>query len=475
MFPGKITDEQNLFTGDIKDNSLKLVERKQYSDLSPVIIFSTSENGNIILLEGKAMNQVNIDKDVFTGRNIFSIKPSENEFLSCLKDILLKEEKTSSRIEVNGYCFEVHCTYQTNPYGDVTGIIGMARDISGDIILKEAQNIQENYFSQLFENSPEAIVILDTEDRVVNINKSFENLFQFQLGEIKGNYINGLIVPDDLTSSASELSYKVRAGETVKTETVRKSRDGSSFQVSVTAYPITVGKKQMGIYGIYNDITKRKRNEDQVKKSLVEKEILLKEIHHRVKNNLQIIGSLLNFQTKFIKDKDSLEKFKISQNRIKSIALIHEKLYQTKNVSRIEFESYVKSLAAHIFSVFGADTGNISYKINANNVFLSVDNAIPCGLIINELITNALKHAFPDNRQGLITIDLEYKNTNYFLTVSDNGVGISKDVDIDNSNTLGMQLIKTLLIQLNAEMVLNNENGTSFSIVFSNIDYKERI
>ena len=475
MFPGKITNEQNLFTGEFKDNSLKLVDGKQYSDLSPVIIFSTSENGNIILLEGKAMSQVNIDKDVFTGRNIFSIQPTENEFLSHLKDILLKEERTSSRIDVNGYCFEVYSTYQTNTYGDVTGIIGMARDISGDIILKEAQNIQENYFSQLFENSPEAIVILDTEDRVINMNKSFEKLFQFDLNEIKGNYINSLIVPDDLTSAASELSYKVRSGETVRTETVRKSRDGSSLQVSVTAYPITVGKKQTGIYGIYNDITKRKRNEDQVKKSLVEKEILLKEIHHRVKNNLQIIGSLLNFQTKFIKDKDALEKFKISQNRIKSIALIHEKLYQTKNVSRIEFENYVKSLASHIFSVFGADTGNISYKINANNVFLSVDNAIPCGLIINELITNSLKHAFPDNRKGLVTIDMEYKNTNYFLTVSDNGVGISKDVDTGNSNTLGMQLIKTLLVQLNAEMVLNNENGTSFSIVFSNIDYKERI
>jgi len=117
----------------------------------------------------------------------------------------------------------------------------------------------------------------------------------------------------------------------------------------------------------------------------------------------------------------------------------------------------------------------VSFKINANNTFLSVDNAIPCGLIINELVTNSLKYAFPDEKKGEVSIELEYKNTNYYLTISDNGAGISEDIDIEKTDTLGMQLVKTLLIQLNAEMVMDRSNGTKYTIVFSNMNYRERI
>ena len=474
MFPGKITGMQKTFSPGIKEAPLKLVECKEYAELSPVVIFSTDAAGTIQMIEGRGLGQLDINKNVLAGRNIFSILPSDNEFLSRLKEIIFKE-KENSIIEFNSYYFEVFCTYTKNSNGDVTGILGMAKDVSCESAVKDSQKVQKNYFAQLFENSPEAILIIDNDDRIINANKSFEKLFQFPLNEIKGQYVNDLIVPNELKGAASELSYNARLGETINIETVRKGADGGNIDVSIMSYPVKSGKHQVGIYAIYNDITKRKRTEEQIKKSLIEKEILLKEIHHRVKNNLQIIGSLLNFQTKYIKDKDALEKFKVSQNRIKSIALIHEKLYQTKNVSRIEFTSYVKSLVTHLFTVFGTDANQVSFKINANNTFLSVDNAIPCGLIINELVTNSLKYGFPDGKTGEVCIDLEYKNTNYFLTISDNGAGISDDINIENTGTLGMQLVKTLLIQLNAEMTMDRTNGTKYTIVFSNLNYSERI
>jgi len=211
-----------------------------------------------------------------------------------------------------------------------------------------------------------------------------------------------------------------------------------------------------------------KKAKEQIKGSLQEKEVLLKEIHHRVKNNLQVISSLLNLQLGYIEDKHGIEIFKESQNRVKSMALIHEKLYESKDLSRIDFAEYIRSLTASLFRSYGVSPGAITLKINGDDVLLGIDTAIPCALIINELISNSLKHAFPARKEGKIRITLRSDNDDKFtLIISDNGVGFSKDLDFRNTETLGLQLVMTLVQQLKGTIELDRSSGTEFKITFA--------
>ena len=223
------------------------------------------------------------------------------------------------------------------------------------------------------------------------------------------------------------------------------------------------------------EITERVRAEERIKVSLVEKEVLLKEIHHRVKNNMQIISSLLRLQAGYIEDKTTLNILNTSQNQIRSMALIHEKLYQSEDLGQIRFDEYIRELTSHIVRSYGIDPEVIELKIQAHRILLDIDTAIPCGLIINELISNSLKHAFHPGDEGQICIDLHSLNQNGFqLTVSDNGVGFPRGLDFRDTQSLGLQLVNTLVEQLEGSIDLDNGKGTVFRIEFSESERKER-
>ncbi|HDK17245.1 MAG TPA: hypothetical protein ENG75_04825, partial [Nitrospirae bacterium] len=229
---------------------------------------------------------------------------------------------------------------------------------------------------------------------------------------------------------------------------------------------------------IATNITERKKVENQLKSSLREKETLLLEIHHRVKNNMQIISSLLSLQSRYIKDKHYISMFNESRSRIKSMALIHEKLYQSKNLENIDFNDYIKSLVNDLFIFYGIQGGHIVLNINIENVILDIDTAIPCGLIINELISNSLKHAFPDGREGKIEITsrkMNIKGVNeYELIVSDNGIGMPDDLDFRKTESLGLSLIVTLSEdQLQGKLDFKRDNGTECRIHFKELKHKE--
>ena len=207
--------------------------------------------------------------------------------------------------------------------------------------------------------------------------------------------------------------------------------------------------------------------------SLHEKEVLLKEIHHRVKNNLQVISSLLNLQSEKIKQPDLLETFMESQNRIRAMALVHEKLYQSKNLSQIDFTEYVHSFINQMSSSYSLDPDKIKMHMLAdmNPHFFKIDTAIPCSLILNELISNSYKYAFPKNRKGNIYLhfakEKETKNTaQYILEISDDGVGISPEIDIKNTSSLGLQLVDLLTSQIEGKLELDRKGGTKFTIRF---------
>ncbi|MBE8990780.1 hypothetical protein IQ275_27155 [Nostoc sp. LEGE 12450] len=211
----------------------------------------------------------------------------------------------------------------------------------------------------------------------------------------------------------------------------------------------------------------RKQAEEQIKASLQEKEVLLKEIHHRVKNNLQIISSLLNLQAEYLKDNQALEVFKDSQNRIETMALIHEKLYQSQDLAKINFAEYIQDLVTNLFYSYNVNSSAITLKMNVEEVFLAIDAAIPCGLIINELISNSLKYAFSQRKTGEICIDFCSIETNLFtLAVSDNGVGFAQDFDFQATESLGLRLVKGLTHQLQGNIDFISYNGVKCKIIF---------
>ena len=222
--------------------------------------------------------------------------------------------------------------------------------------------------------------------------------------------------------------------------------------------------------------TERKRAEEALKASLHEKEVLLKEIHHRVKNNMQVISSLLSLQSRHLEDPKAIGMFKDCQHRIRSMALVHEKLYQSKDLSRIDFGQYLQNLVVYLVHSYQIDSGRVQLKIDVGDAALDISTAIPCGLIVNELVTNAMKHAFPGGRKGEVRVVLRPGADGRFtLTVGDNGVGIPAGVDFRTTDTLGMQLVTMLVDQLNGAIELASKPGTVFRISFRELKYKSRI
>lgn len=214
----------------------------------------------------------------------------------------------------------------------------------------------------------------------------------------------------------------------------------------------------------------RKQAEDQLEASLKEKEVLLRELHHRVKNNLQIVVSLLNLQSKDIRDKGDLQFFKAIQSRIRSMILIHDKLHQSQNLANIDTTDYIKTLSEHIFRSYNVKLGTVVLKTNIAKLNINIDTAIPCGLIINELISNSLRHAFVKpikGRKAEVRINLHKdKAGDIRLVISDSGVGLPKDIDFRNTKSLGLQLVRILVEQLNGTIKLNRSKGTKFTIPF---------
>ena len=214
------------------------------------------------------------------------------------------------------------------------------------------------------------------------------------------------------------------------------------------------------------NLTREKRDREQIERSLKEKETLLQEIHHRVKNNMQIVSSLLRLQSQHVKDPETQEIFNACQNRINSMALIHTALYQSKNIARIDFNAYISRLMRQLILAYNQQDSSLDYSVDVQDIHLEIDKAIPCGLIISELISNSLKHAFPSQKKGLISVHMQEQRGKYILAIKDNGTGFPEGIDFRKSGTLGLQLVTDLTSQLGGTIDLNTDKGTEFIITF---------
>jgi PAS domain S-box-containing protein len=254
---------------------------------------------------------------------------------------------------------------------------------------------------------------------------------------------------------------------------VRSDGDIKHIEVIVKRV-LDEGGKVSGLFGTMRDITDRKlaeevqrRSEEHIKASLREKELLLAEVHHRVKNNLAVISGLLGLQAGYVKDEEAKELFYESRNRIRSMGLIHDKLYNHETLSRIEFSAYIQDLVSYIRQSYNASETDIRFHLDCRDVFMDIKNAVPCGLILNELVSNAYKHAFKGRNAGEIKISFTQQNDQFRLEVSDNGIGYHPAQKLDEIPTLGLTLITSLVQQLEGRMEMTSTNGTSFIIVFS--------
>jgi PAS domain S-box-containing protein len=358
----------------------------------------------------------------------------------------------------------------------------------------------EEKYRTLSEQSLAGIQIIK-DDRLIFVNDGWSKIVGYTRAEAlswEAGVFFKVVHPDDRAFFMEQVRCK-QSGVTEGTIPVYDCRFIS--REGVTKWVLMHGKPVMfadgwAIVGVLVEITDRKLAEQaladanrQLKASEEqllaanwelsaanrEKEILLKEIHHRVKNNLQVVSSLLNLQLGHIQDAAASAVFRECQNRIKSIAIVHEKLYQSRNLANIDLEEYIRSLIGHLFQTFLVDPAAIRLDIAVDQVALDIEQAIPCCLIINELVTNALKYAFPDKKAGAISVVLKADAqsggrtapSQYLLVVSDNGVGFPSGVDFRNTASLGLQLVMTFVEQLGGTISLDTRQGTVFSIRFS--------
>ena len=345
-------------------------------------------------------------------------------------------------------------------------VVILSEDIEQkDIKLRESQE----KFRSVADTAVDGIITTDTDGKIVLFNPSLKYIFGYSIDEIKGKHVT-MLMPErykqkftDKLERFKSTGNHEREGKTFESYGLKKDGTEFPFEISIATWG---SKGNIFTTSIIRDVTERKKNEKLLQNSLNEKEMLLKEIYHRVKNNLMIISSLLSLQSRYIKDEESKNIFKESQNRARSMALIHERLYQSTDLKRIDFGEYIRTLANDLYNTYVLDKSLITLNIDVDDVKLDINTSIPLGLIVNELVTNSLKHAFPNSKSGEIDIQFHTQDDKYLLEVKDNGIGFPKDINYKNTNSLGLRLINSLTEQIDAEVEFDNTSGSSFKIIF---------
>jgi PAS domain S-box-containing protein len=364
-----------------------------------------------------------------------------------------------------------------NETNDPVQIKGIVRDIT------ESKKAEEkiHHLANIVESSEDAIGTLTLDGTIISWNKGAEKVYGYSVKEILGKCVS-ILAPPNLDKETIKLIEKIKHREQVNNyDTLRLRKDGKTINVSITLSPVfDTSGKLTNVSFISRDITKRKEAEEALAKIEIARK---QEIHHRIKNNLQVISSLLDLQAekfrgkKKIEDSNVLEAFKESQDRVISMALIHEELHKGGKLDTLNISNYIEDLADNLLSTYRVGNNSIILDTDIEeDIFFDMDTAVPLGIIINELISNSLKHAFPNRNNGEIQIKLhrengeckikDSKSTTFTLSVADNGVGIPEDFDIEDIDSLGLQLVTTLVEQLDGELKLRKDNGSKFTIRF---------
>lgn len=359
--------------------------------------------------------------------------------------------------------------------GRIIGLIGISRDITKRKMIERALLASEERYRRMVETSLDGIYQSTPKGLFLRANTAIQRMMGCGTFE-ELQELGIATIYADRRQRERFLQAIRRDGEVRAMELKLRAKDGTQMDVLASAKAVVDKDGRTVFEGILTDITAQKENERALNAALAEKDVLLKEIHHRVKNNLQVISSLLSLQSRYLRNPEDAVLFHESQRRIRSMALVHERLYQSKSLSRIEFAAYAKRLVENLIASHREGTGPIALNTDLEEVFLDIQTAIPCGLIVNELIMNALKHAFPDGRPGNIRLGLRLDADGRIeLKVGDDGVGLPSAWSIESAGNMGMQIVTMLTGQIEGRLEIDRAAGTEFRLSFKELQYKPRL
>lgn len=357
--------------------------------------------------------------------------------------------------------------------GEITGVYGILQDVTEKNETARRLKESEERWQRLVEENPKPVQIT-IDGKIVFINEAGVDLYEAEIREpLIGKSVLDFTHPDDLQEIEKR---KHKLENDLPVDQIHENRiitlKGDERVIEVHSIPILY-KGEKAIQTVIYDTTDRKRKEQLMQSSLEEKKIMLQEIHHRVKNNMAVVSGLLELQAMNTEDKVVKSTLKESQMRIYSMAMIHEKLYASKSLAEISFDEYAKELVEAIISSLNDIRTEVEVRYRMDSGRLNINQAIPCALILNELVVNCYKYAFTGRDAGTILISLSRKEGKVIISVEDNGVGLPDDLKIENQQTLGMSIVQTLVRQLNGELIINTGNnspGTCFIIIFAEHD-----
>ena len=472
------------------DSQHRLTEERNraqgYLDIAEVILVVLNARGEIELINRKGCRILGYEEQELIGQSWFltCIPPDIRENVYAVFKRLMKGEVEAVEYYENPVITKDgeirliawHNSVLKDDKRAISGILSSGEDITERAQMVQALEESEKKYRMLAVNSSDLIWTADINLRPTYISPSVEKLRGFTAKEALAQTIDEMLTLDSLKAVITAFKEQLDLEKKGNRDSTRakilelefKCKDGSTIWTeSSISYLRNAQGGLTGFMGVTRDISERKEAEEKLRASLREKEILLKEVHHRVKNNMAIISSLLSLQAESIKDQTVLSAFRDSQYRIRSMALVHEKLYQAKDLSRIDFCDYIRGLVIQVSKSNEFKDRQIAVDIEADDIKMTIETAIPCGLITSELLTNAFKYAFPGDREGRVLIQLRRISGDFYkLVVSDNGIGLPTRIDIRDFSSFGLHLVHLLTQQLEGEIEVIRDNGTTFKIVF---------
>jgi|GEM_PF-2847201 len=449
-----------------------LVEKAQ------VGILLIDPDGNIVDINPKFLEMCG-SRSEEVSRRVNMLRNSEvvksgfsGDFRRCLET---GEDVSNERRYLSQWGKETYSQFHLNPIKDEEGkilnVLATFSDITYRKKMEEALEESEEKFREVFNNANDAVYLHEVLDgmpgRYIEVNDVSCSMLGYKKEELLKMTPNDVSFKDsdEIRSLITELLKE--GSKTFESEHI--THDGDGIPVEVSSHCFKLRNKDV-VVSVARDITQWKEAEKIVKDSLKEKELLLQEVHHRVKNNLMIISSLLNLQSRYINDEDVLNMIKDSQSRARSMAIIHEKLYSCRDLKRINFGEYIESITEDLFNTYSTNS-HVSLRMDVDYLMLDINTCLPMGLIVNELVSNSLKYAFPEGRAGCVTVRFHGGPESYVLEVGDDGVGLPEDLDIDHGDSMGMELVSSFTHQLKGEMELIRKNGTCFRIRFNEEEF----
>ncbi len=442
-------------------------------------IFTFTTDLKLLEINRAACEYVGYDRKELLGKNIFELGILHPEEMVRATENLTKILSGEKPVVVDKFHFKgkhgLYGTFQVTSTpvirnGEVVAVTNVCRDVTIEERLYAALEASERRYRFLFNAGNDAVLVYNLTDKnepgkIIEVNDLASSLTGYSKAELLELTPLDLVVPEE-REQVFESNHIISKKKHRVFERTLVTKDGQRIPCEISSHFFELNGVPT-VMAIARDITERKKAEENLKAALKEKDIMLREIHHRVKNNMQIMSSLLRLQARQVSDDKARQAFKESQTRIRSMAMIHEKLYQSRDFASIDFGDYIEKMVTHLYVVYQVDPKRVRFKEDVRAVELDINRAIPCGLIVNELVSNALKYAFAGEKEGELSVTMFKDDAGKFhLLVKDTGVGLPRSIDIQRAQTLGLQIVSDLVKQLEGKVEVRRDGGTEFEIVF---------